>query len=469
MADKKISQLTAASNIDGSELLAVVKNVNGVNQTLKTSVSDISGYVNGSAIFPLNPNEGDTFININNDYYVYNNSAWEFLPYVKIVAVKEAHLYIDYQMIDSAPFNSFNSYCSSSLLTDIDARMVFSMFDIYTYEGASQTLAVSNGTYATSVDLLTAIHTACKGNGTTMYQYGAKIVVKEKIDTSNVPKTSYSNGLYSLIRGRKRLSIATLGVNNAGLGAQFTNYNGLNFYNMNLGRTLFNYFFNLDSEIITNDIIGYTNSLRTMYNQLPIGTKIQNKGIYAYDYLNNELVSTVGYTLEVVRNPVLISARKGSRTLLIEEYGGERSGYGVLDSNEFNALIYPCVFNNGDVHLFNFIVKPLGVDQCKVTIPNGEHNLEDIVMLSCTFGNNKNKQYVIPDIVSTGDNYYKRFKIFRNIGFMRKNNIDSNTHTSIKVFTCNTKYKTRSEYSDSYVKLKSHCINNSGSFIPVRR
>lgn len=464
MADKKISQLTTATEIDGSELIAVVKNVNGINQTLKTSFNEFVGIK-----FPENPIEGDTYIATNNDYYLYENSKWNFIPSVKIKTVIEQFLITrDHTLEDD--ILQFSKIMSED---EIVTRLEFTIFDIYSVVGYSgiKKFLFSNKEYRSLADFLYDLKVAAgsytlnrNGKNIILYEHNIYVVYKEKINTAITPLTTYSNGLFSIMKGRKKITQHSTGVQ-SGVNDYFTNWS--KYWDGNFLKYLMNAFWNIEVSIYGDDMIWYSQNLKTLYNQYELNTEISNlyRGEH-YDHKNNAVVQNSGETFTIVNQPKVICSKYGTSEIEIMDFGFFTRGYRYIGVYEYMVLIYPCKVI--DQEKYGFMVKPLGVDQVKIAIEDAENELNsDDIMLELKFDKTKHKIYKkVTNSLNNG--YFKRIKLFSLITSVFEFSINTNTLEYINIFTINKKTKTRSNLSNAYVKLHTGGVNKAACYVSKR-
>lgn len=473
MADKKISQLTSISDLDGSEQLVIVKEINGVKQTLRTTVSDLmAGHSSSSVAFPENPIEGDTFVAPNNDYYLFENGEWILLPKISIVAERELLFnLVGKSTTYNTGTNLLRHLRSSISAQELDLRTKFSVFDIYISPSSGNKIKViSNKEYPSKTELLEDIYSIALDQGTTTFEHSIWVVIKEKINKENAPTTTYSNGLYSIMKGRKNMTSQKFSGVAASISDSFPNFSTSTFYNGNLGRTLLNYFWGIDSETIDNNAVWYTRNKKSFYNQLPIGTIIKDKT----DYYWNGDTGTMGYgsylNFIIVNQPALLFATAGEpANLRLESRINQNYDYANLGNHLFKVLIYPCKALSESK--YGFLVKPLGVDQVKLRVSGGTNfNVsKTFVVKEVLYGKTKHKAYVQGDECSPGgDMLYQRYKITKGVKGFTSSGTYRETVSAIKFFTVDIRTKTRSMHSKAFAKLHIGGANMAASLIPIR-
>lgn len=440
------------------------------------TIGDLTGVVweevgsGSSVVFPENPNEGDTFIN-NTDYYLFENAEWLLISNVKIKTVFEQVFYIQNRL--STDFIGTNDIImfGGRILDDNEfgERLKFSVVDFYKFTSENiKELVSKNNTFVDITSFAQSLMDSSDIDVDGYFVDNILAVFKEKIKEDETPQVTYSNGMYAMLKGRDFMTKNTYGLN-ININSIFENLS--DFSNGNIGKYLMWHFWNIDTDNVDNSIFIFQRKLRTFYNQPTIGSTIGSdvntqKTIYFYNDVTKVIEAGI-IEFTIVNKPILFRTYKDSKSLEIVDFGGYLSGYEYYKGNFTMALVYPCKVVGEEKYCF--YIKPYGVDQSKVVIPNSRETSSDDVYLTLDFKNNRRNFHKLVDNVvdDNATTFYKRFSLFNNLDKFFGKNINAEKVKSIKIFTYNKRTKTRSNYSNAQVNFNKG-VNNAGTFIPKR-
>lgn len=316
-------------------------------------------------IFPENPKIGMTFIDNNNIIYEYkldNNEikCWNINTNAIISENKSFKFNLYGCLInDSESFNKrfnnkkFNNY-------EYDVYYKYSYIKIEEIDALGD---LSNIFYIKFIDTYDLCDWCSNHIQNESGAFISNLIVTyyDLIDKSlNINTITGSNSFYGGLRGSKSYTEKKNRITPSGDGILYdisTEFTKKYPIYLDLGKTLINHFFGLDTSLNLNSILWFSLNKRSLYNQPKLSSIVSKKSHYTYNLLTDTIDYIGADPIEfLVGEPKLLKFNMDTIEILeCDEY----NKFYKMHSEPPCVLIYPLIHDN----FRSFLIKPLSINR----------------------------------------------------------------------------------------------------------